>query len=90
MVYRMVLATCVCLSLLAGVARAGAALTGDADGSGVVDARDALAILQADVGLLPISRIYVQNADVNHDGRVTPVDALLILQYDAGIVSELP
>lgn len=57
-----------------------ATLRGDADGSGIVDVRDALLILQAEIGYVPVSVLYAQNADVNGDGRVNVIDATLILQ----------
>jgi hypothetical protein len=88
MVHRLVLALGLCLALLAGVAGAGG-VTGDADCSSAIDARDSLAILQADVGLLPVSALCADNADVNGDGRINPIDAVLILQYTAHIIDHL-
>ena len=87
--YRMVLALGLCLGLVAGAVPAGAALTGDADCSGTVNARDALAILQADVGLLPVSFLCASSADVSHDGRINVVDAELVLQFSAGVIDHL-
>lgn len=88
MVSRALLAACVCVGLLAGSVSA-APLVGDADCSGGVDSRDAFAVLSLDVGYRELSTVCTTNADVNGDGRITPVDALLILQYDAGIIDGL-
>lgn len=68
----------------------GNGIVGDADCSAFVDSRDAAVILQADVGLLPVSYLCADTADVDGNGRINPIDALLILQYDAGIIDALP
>lgn len=62
---------------------------GDATCDGLVNAVDALFILQVDarlLGALPCPR----NADVNRDGRTDSLDALAILQYEAGLIPSLP
>jgi len=62
-------------------------LSGDANGDGMVDLFDALAILKYDVGW--DADVNLINADVNGDGAVDLFDALLILQYDVGWDVEL-
>lgn len=59
-----------------------AGLSGDADASGAVNAKDALLILQYDAGW-NVS-LNKENADVNSSGSVDMADALLIFRYLAG------
>ena len=60
-------------------------LSGDADCNGRVDSRDALLVLQFEVGLLS-SLPCPDLADVNRDGRIDSIDAGLIKQIDAGLI----
>ena len=60
-------------------------LLGDADCNGQVDSRDALLVLQFEVGLLS-SLPCPDLADVNRDGRIDSIDAGLIKQIDAGLI----
>ena len=58
---------------------------GDVDGSGEMDACDALWILQHSVGLQRLTGQQLKAADVNHDGLVDSEDALLVLRYIVGL-----
>lgn len=59
-----------------------AGIPGDADANGVVDASDALRIMQYDAGWsVALSKA---NADVDDSGSVGLSDAVLILRYSAG------
>ena len=60
-------------------------LAGDADNNGVVDAYDALLVMQYEAGW-PVSK---PDADVTKDGVVDGKDAVRILQYCAGEISSL-
>lgn len=60
-------------------------LAGDADNNGVVNAADALLVMQYDAGW----NISKPDADVNGDGAVDSKDAVRILQYCAGKISSL-
>ena len=60
-------------------------LAGDADNNGVVNAADALLVMQYDAGW----NISKPDADVNSDGAVNSQDAVRILQYCAGKISSL-
>ncbi len=55
-------------------------LRGDANGDGVVDAKDAALVLQSLVDLGTISTENADKADANNDGVVDAKDAALILQ----------
>ena len=61
-------------------------ICGDADGNGVVNIVDALAVSRYVVGLPPPPTVNTQAADVNGDGRVSIIDALLIARYSVGLV----
>ena len=67
----------------------GAALAGDVDCDGNVNAIDAALVLQFGAGLIPALPCQ-QNADVNQNGTLDAVDAALILQFTAGLVPSLP
>ena len=60
-------------------------LRGDATCDGLINAVDALFILQFFAALLPILPCH-QNADVNGSGVVDVIDAALILQLEAGFI----
>lgn len=66
-----------------------AAVPGDVDCRGSVNAIDAAVLLQYIAGLLP-SVPCPENADVNGDGLTNSVDVALILQYTAGLLTSLP
>ena len=61
-----------------------------ADAGTAVTAGDALAVLQAAVGLTTLDAEQQMACDVSGDGRVTAVDALIILQYRVGVISSFP
>jgi hypothetical protein len=62
--------------------------SGDADGNGVVDIFDALAVAEYDVKIqTSLPGLYV--ADVDGDGVVDIDDALMIAKYDAGLLDAL-
>jgi hypothetical protein len=54
------------------------ALDGDVDQNGVVDERDAAAVLESLVGTRTLSDAARAAADVNGDGKVDAADALII------------
>lgn len=64
-------------------------MKGDVNGDGAVDAMDAAAILQYDVGIKDLDYILLLAADVDGDGYVDSMDAAKILQYDAGIIENI-
>ena len=69
--------------------------TGDVNGDGTVDIKDALMVLQAAVGLIPVTPAIMQQGDVAPlengipvpDGRLNVIDALVILRKAAGLVT---
>ncbi len=61
------------------------AVTGDANGDGVVDTEDALIILRAAMGIEGDAEALLENCDVNEDGVIDTVDALLVLRMAMGI-----
>ena len=74
------------------VARFGKAdyhLAGDADGSGIVNASDALMILRAALGLIELPAEAFAVSDVDHNGTITAGDALLVLRYALGLIDSL-
>ena len=74
------------------VARFGKAdyhLAGDADGSGIVNASDALMILRAALGLIELPEEALAVSDVDHNGTITAGDALLVLRYALGLIDSL-
>ncbi len=64
---------------LVDLGEGGDILLGDADGNGVVDNADAVAILRHLVGSTP-TNFNPQNADVNADGTIDNADAVAILR----------
>ncbi len=60
------------------------------DGATAITAGDAIAALQAAVGLTTMDAQQLMACDVSGDGRVSAVDALLILQYRVGLISSFP
>ena len=64
-------------------------LLGDANCSGIINAVDALVVLQFLAGLL-VSLPCAHNADVDLTGGINPIDALIILQFDGGLIDTLP
>jgi uncharacterized protein YjdB len=65
------------------------ASAGDVSIDGVIDAADALLVLQYDVGLRTLSTEQKAVADINKDGLIDAADAIRILRYAAGLISEL-
>ena len=63
-------------------------LLGDANGDGVVNANDALAVLRYTLNLAVV--IDTDAADVNGDGLVNANDALMILRYALGLITAFP
>ncbi|MCP4136897.1 MAG: hypothetical protein GY754_38355, partial [bacterium] len=59
-------------------------VAGDADGSGNIDLKDAVLVLQICAEMNPASGASV-SADVNGDGRIGTEEAAFILQAAAGI-----
>ncbi|MBE7056251.1 MAG: hypothetical protein E7388_02265 [Ruminococcaceae bacterium] len=68
----------------------GITLYGDADGNGVVNAIDAMVVLQYDVGLITGDQVDLLAADVDGNGLINAIDAMLILQYDVGLITIFP
>lgn len=62
----------------------GQALTGDVNGSGVVDINDALLIARYSAGLQ--SNINTSVADVNCDGAINIIDAMQLARYSIGLI----
>lgn len=60
-----------------------AALLGDADGNGELNAADALAILRMSMGLVPMGDLAV--VDIDGSGTVTASDALTLLRQVMGL-----
>ncbi len=69
--------------------------TGDVNGDGVVDMQDALIVLQAAVGAIPVTPAIMQQGDVaplvngapQPDGIVNVLDALAILRKGVGLLN---
>ena len=61
---------------------------GNVNGDGVVDAQDALMILQYVAKKMTFTSDQIAAGDVNGDGNVTAQDAGLILQYVAGKIQD--
>ena len=64
------------------------AACGDVSDDGVVNAIDAVLVLQLDAGLIG-TLVNEGSGDVNGDLEVTSIDAALILQFTAGLIGEL-
>ena len=62
---------------------------GDVNADGVVDAQDALLVLQNAAQLMELDEAQTKAADVNADGMISADDALQILQYAAQLIPEL-
>lgn len=77
---------CPILSMTKPATAAYAAEIGDANGSGAVDATDALMVLKHVVKLTSISNDLFTAADVNGDGSIAANDALDILKYNVKII----
>ncbi len=60
------------------------------DGGGAINAVDAVAVLQAVVGLTTLDPVQRMACEVSGDGRVSAVDAVLVLQYKVGLISSFP
>lgn len=66
---------------------ASAAAVGDVDGSGKVNARDAVIVLQSVANKVTLTDEQKQAADVDASGAVTARDAVMILKYTAGSIT---
>lgn len=55
-----------------------------------INAADAVAVLQAVVGLQTPDATQQIACDVNGDGKLTAVDAVLILEYKVGLITSFP
>jgi hypothetical protein len=62
-------------------------LCGDADGNGVVNIVDALAVARKVAGLPPPPTVNTLLADVDKNGTISIVDALHIARYAVGLVT---
>lgn len=62
-------------------------VTGDANGDGSVDSKDASIVLQHTSGIATLEGKELTSADVNGDGSVDSKDASLILQYTSGSIT---
>ena len=58
---------------------------GDSNGSGTIEAEDALLALRFSLGILDEGLLNAANADVDGDGTVTAADAVMILRMALGI-----
>jgi glucose/arabinose dehydrogenase len=58
--------------------------------SNALNAADAVAILQAAVGIRSLDAVQLLACDVNGDGRPTASDAVLVLMYNVEIISSFP
>ena len=70
-------------------ARFGAGVMGDADGNGTVDIPDALMVLRAAMGLIPVTAQMQSLCDVDGTPGIGIPDALKILRYAMGLISSL-
>jgi serine protease AprX len=69
--------------------------TGDVNGDGVVDIADALLVLKAAVGMIPVTPFIMQQGDVaplyngaaDPDGAINVLDALAILQKAVNLIT---
>lgn len=66
-----------------------AALKGDVNGDGAVDAADAVLVQRYDAGMITLSETQLKAADINSDGTVDAADAVLIVRLDAGLIDKL-
>lgn len=75
-----------------GVAGAAWQLTPQKSGgiNGSVSAMDAVAVLQAYLGMRQLSAMQQLVCDVSGDGRTSPIDAVMILQNKVGLLSTFP
>lgn len=65
-------------------------IIGDANGDGVIDIFDAVAIQKAAAEKITLSDLQKELADVNNDGTVDVLDAVMIQKYSTGKISEFP
>ncbi len=63
---------------------------GDIDGNDIIDASDALLVLQDYVGKITLSDAQKKAADCSGEGIVDAADALLILQHYVSKITEFP
>ncbi len=67
-----------------------APVLGDVDGSGIIDAGDALVVLQHSVRLISLDEVQGKAADVTGDGLIDAEDALYILQVSVQLRDSFP
>ncbi|MBQ6454152.1 MAG: leucine-rich repeat protein, partial [Coriobacteriales bacterium] len=65
-------------------------LWGDADGSGVVNSRDALYVIRYATGRLGADGLDLAVCDVDGSGEVNSRDALYIIRYSSGRIDSFP
>ncbi|MBR2152947.1 MAG: hypothetical protein IJ944_06690 [Clostridia bacterium] len=63
---------------------------GDCDGNGLIDATDALIVLQASVDKIVLTAEEIVRSDVDGNGVADATDALYILQYSVDKISTFP
>ena len=89
---RLALGLILALFVLAGTALPALATKGcgDVRKNGVVDAIDALAMVQVVAGLYDPGIILLDQWDLDNDDAITTLDALIVLQFVVGLLPELP
>ena len=65
-------------------------LSGDVNGDGQINTRDAKLIMQYELGLIDETNVDLAAADVNGDGQINTRDAKLIMQLELGLITEFP
>ena len=66
------------------------ALLGDVNDDTLIDGTDATLVLEAVIGISPLTADQATNADVDGDGKIGIADAVMIQQLVAGEISEFP
>lgn len=62
--------------------------TGDVNGDGVIDVKDALSVLNHTSGKTKLTSAEIKRADVDGSGKADVVDALKIMQYVSGKIKK--
>jgi len=63
---------------------------GDVNGDSIVNAYDAVLVLQHVVGLITLTPNQKDAGDVSGDNTISAFDAVLILQYTVGLITQFP